>query len=465
MADVTTQLNKIKFLFQNSWEDFEPIKQHHYYTVVFFKNGMIWTQGTFFANYTAGKGITIDENHVISCNINLSDIEGLEEKLLEFINNNLGNLKGEKGDKGDPFTYSDFTEEQLAALKGADGEKGEKGDKGDAFTFSDFTEEQLAALKGADGEKGDKGDPFTYSDFTEEQLAVLKGADGEKGEKGDKGDPFKFSDFTEEQLASLKGADGEKGEKGEKGDPGDGTNYTAGYGISIDNNIISVTDRKKYLEQTDDLDNYDCEEGKIVAYSGETNDKYQKGHIYEKTGLKYNIRNFTTNELLGTTSLTKDSSTNSRPTWSYFPWEPTSEVDTSAGCYYLDDDNVGLSLFPYTSKEGYYGYWFKNDQAINITLEPISENGFKDVYNLQQHLPTIISCSMSTVRELNAEFVKFNSLTPDDIVVLYALDSRYTYTYQYNGETKTFRGDADYDLMFRYVGDNQFKPIMFSPIS
>ena len=33
-----------------------------------------------------------------------------------------------KGDKGDPFTYDDFTPEQLAGLKG------EKGDKGDAGT-------------------------------------------------------------------------------------------------------------------------------------------------------------------------------------------------------------------------------------------------------------------------------------------------------------------------------------------
>lgn len=50
--------------------------------------------------------------------------------------------------------------------------------------------------------KGDKGDPFTYEDFTEEQLEDLK---GEKGDKGDKGDPFKYSDFTPEQLEGLKG--------------------------------------------------------------------------------------------------------------------------------------------------------------------------------------------------------------------------------------------------------------------
>lgn len=49
------------------------------------------------------------------------------------------------GIKGDPFTYDDFTPEQLAALKG---------DKGDPFTYDDFTPEQLAALK---GEKGDDG--------------------------------------------------------------------------------------------------------------------------------------------------------------------------------------------------------------------------------------------------------------------------------------------------------------------
>ena len=39
--------------------------------------------------------------------------------------------KGDKGDKGDPFTYEDFTPEQLAELKG---EKGDKGDTGDVTT-------------------------------------------------------------------------------------------------------------------------------------------------------------------------------------------------------------------------------------------------------------------------------------------------------------------------------------------
>ena len=107
-----------------------------------------------------------------------------------------------KGDIGDAFTYEDFTEEQLEALRGPQGDPGEKGDIGDAFTYEDFTEEQLADLK---GEKGDKGDAFTYEDFTEEQLAALK---------GEKGDAFEYSDFTEEQLEDLKGPKGDAGDDG-----------------------------------------------------------------------------------------------------------------------------------------------------------------------------------------------------------------------------------------------------------
>ena len=45
-----------------------------------------------------------------------------------------------------------------------------KGEKGDPFTFADFTSEQLAELKGA---KGDKGDPFTYADLTTAQKDEL----------------------------------------------------------------------------------------------------------------------------------------------------------------------------------------------------------------------------------------------------------------------------------------------------
>ena len=90
-----------------------------------------------------------------------------------------------------------------------------------------------------DGEKGDKGDPFTYEDFTPEQLASLKGDKGDKGDNGIDGKdgadgytPVKNIDYFDgvngksayqiavdngfigteaEWLASLRGADGKDG--------------------------------------------------------------------------------------------------------------------------------------------------------------------------------------------------------------------------------------------------------------
>lgn len=177
--------------------------------------------------------------------------------------------EGPVGPKGDPFTYNDFTQEQLEALRGP---------KGDSFTYDDFTPEQLALLKGEKGdrgekgetgptgltgekgeagpqgnkgEKGEKGDPFLYSDFTPEQLEGLRGpqgpqgdpgpagangVDGERGIQGPpgengaqgpigpagpKGDAFTYEDFTEDQLEALKGPKGDKGEPGADGQKGD----------------------------------------------------------------------------------------------------------------------------------------------------------------------------------------------------------------------------------------------------
>lgn len=74
--------------------------------------------------------------------------------------------------------------------QGIPGEKGDPGPTGKAFEYSDFTEEQLAALVGPPGEKGDpgpKGDPFTYEDFTPEQLAALQGPPGTPGTIGPAG--------------------------------------------------------------------------------------------------------------------------------------------------------------------------------------------------------------------------------------------------------------------------------------
>ena len=67
-------------------------------------------------------------------------------------------------------------------------------------------------LPGGQGLKGDKGDPFTYADFTPEQLAALKGPKGDDGKNGLSAfniaqlNGFQGTDI--EWLQSLKGKDG-----------------------------------------------------------------------------------------------------------------------------------------------------------------------------------------------------------------------------------------------------------------
>ena len=327
-TDVTTQLHKIKFLFLNSWEQFEQLtdKDKYFYYYVMFADGTMWTQGVRYNKFIAGKGITINGNTISISGSYAPQVPNIEKYIpatgdiiqytgqdtthdnmqlkngrfykfngtnwipqpvtdIELTPEQMAALKGDKGDKGDSFKYEDFTPEQLATLKGAKGDKGDtgekgadgaKGDKGDPFKYSDFTTSQLAALKGekgADGTKGDKGDSFKYEDFTPEQLAALK------GDKGDKGDSFKYEDFTPEQLAAL------KGEKGDKGDKGDGVEYTAGFGITIQNNVISITD--KYTPQVSNISDYVAKEGDVIFYTGEDTETLKYGKFYKFENLEW----------------------------------------------------------------------------------------------------------------------------------------------------------------------------------
>lgn len=79
-----------------------------------------------------------------------------------------------------------------------------------------YTKESLA---GAGALKGEKGDPFTYNDFTPEQLLALKGENGIDGKSAyqlavEKG----FIGTEAEWIASLKGENGLQGIQGPKGD-------------------------------------------------------------------------------------------------------------------------------------------------------------------------------------------------------------------------------------------------------
>ena len=93
------------------------------------------------------------------------------------INQYTSSTQGPPGPKGEPFKYSDFTQDQLNALKGP------KGDKGEPFRYSDFTAEQLQALRGPKGDPGSGGGQVTskpieiYDVVWDNAIASNPGAD------------------------------------------------------------------------------------------------------------------------------------------------------------------------------------------------------------------------------------------------------------------------------------------------
>lgn len=91
------------------------------------------------------------------------------------INQYASSTQGPPGPKGEPFKYSDFTQDQLNALKGP------KGDKGEPFRYSDFTAEQLQALRGPKGDPGSGGGQVTSQPIEIYEVAWGTAIAGERG--------------------------------------------------------------------------------------------------------------------------------------------------------------------------------------------------------------------------------------------------------------------------------------------
>ena len=91
------------------------------------------------------------------------------------INQYTSSTQGPPGPKGEPFKYSDFTQDQLNALKGP------KGDKGEPFKYSDFTAEQLQALRGPKGDPGSGGGQVTSQPIEIYEVVWGTAIAGERG--------------------------------------------------------------------------------------------------------------------------------------------------------------------------------------------------------------------------------------------------------------------------------------------
>lgn len=109
--------------------------------------------------------------------------------LKKYINETLAGAGALKGDKGDPFTYEDFTPEQLAALIGPKGDMGPQGEIGPA------------GPQGKIGPKGDIGPKGEKGDIGPQGEVGPKGEKGDKGPKGAKGDSYTITDSDYQAIA------------------------------------------------------------------------------------------------------------------------------------------------------------------------------------------------------------------------------------------------------------------------
>ena len=101
-----------------------------------------------------------------------------------------------------------FSEYKWYKIRGEQGGKGDKGVSpthswnGTVLSITSASGTSSADLKGKQGEPGLKGEPFTYEDFTAEQLAGLKGKKGTDG-VGIKSIVFKKTDASGNNIYSV----------------------------------------------------------------------------------------------------------------------------------------------------------------------------------------------------------------------------------------------------------------------
>ncbi len=191
---------------------------------------------------------------------------------------------GPKGDKGDPFTYNDFTAEQLAALKGPkgdqgprglDGAKGDRGETGPQGLQGDPGPKGDQGIQGITGPQGPIGPKGDRGEKGEQGQQGIQGIQGPVGPQGPKGEPLRFSDLTPDQIAQLKGPKGDPGPQGPAGVGGAG-------GGSVDlSQYAKKSDLNAYLSRNDANNNY-AQKGwsaNTFAYKGDLGAFIRKNEI------------------------------------------------------------------------------------------------------------------------------------------------------------------------------------------
>lgn len=114
----------------------------------------------------------------------------------------------------------------------------------------------------------------------------------------------------------------------------------------------------KYLEQVQDLDNFQAPEGKIVQYIGETNSKYTNGFIYKKVGTRKVIP--AGSEYIDIEDSSEALSSIGIPNGRYYKVIDENDTVKSKIRYHIQTGSSyatrATSCMPVTDAEGGYGY-------------------------------------------------------------------------------------------------------------
>lgn len=141
----------------------------------------------------------------------------------------LASLHGQPGVKGDPFTYADFTAEQLEGLRGPKGDKGDtgpqgiqgvKGDTGEVGPKGDTGPQGIQGVKGDTGATGPQGEQGLKGDTGDTGATGPQGPKGDKGDTGSQGIQGIQGPKGDTGDTGPQGPQGPKGDKGDKGDTG-----------------------------------------------------------------------------------------------------------------------------------------------------------------------------------------------------------------------------------------------------
>lgn len=153
--------------------------------------------------------------------------------------------QGPKGDTGAAFTYSMFTEQQLAALKGEKGETGAQGPKGETG------EQGPKGDTGAQGPKGDTGNTGPQGPIGPQGPTGAQGIQGEQGAQGEAGHSPEISINSSNNHWIIDGTDTGVVAKGQNA-----------YNVVIKNNVSADCSASptSYLIQNNSV-NSDCADG------------------------------------------------------------------------------------------------------------------------------------------------------------------------------------------------------------